>query len=98
MTLSKAQMIEIVTVRAKGRIRGNVRLDMPDLCVLYVDETGAVESDKAADLTLSAKAEVFRAIAHGELNPATAFMMRKLKVEGSPMRALKVGEILSTEA
>lgn len=98
MTLTKAQMIEIVAARAKGRIRGDVRLEMADLCTLYLDETGAIESDRAADLTLSATAEVFYAIAQGDLNPAKAFMTRKLKVEGSPMRALKVGEILSTEA
>ena len=98
MTLTKSQMIEIVTQRAKGRIRGDVCLDMPDLCTLYLDETGAVESDRAAELTLRAKAEVFYAIATGNLNPAAAFMTRKLKVEGSPMRALKVGEILSTES
>jgi putative sterol carrier protein len=41
---------------------------------------------------------VFSDIAHGKLDPAKAFMLRKLKVDGSPMRALKVGAILSTPA
>ena len=49
-----------------------------------------------ADLTLRAAASVFSDIANGVLDPAKAFMLRKLKVEGSPMRALKVGTILST--
>ena len=96
MTLTTAEMTDLVTARAKGRIRGSVRLEMPDLCTLYVDETGAVESDQEAELTLTAKAAVFYDIANGDQNPATAFMTRKLKVDGNPMRALKVGEILST--
>mgnify|MGYP001035328632 FL=1 len=96
MTLTTAQITELVTARARGRIRGSVRLEMPDLCTLYVDETGAIESDQDADLTLTADSSVFFGIANGDQNPATAFMTRKLKVDGNPMRALKVGEILST--
>ncbi|KZY43361.1 hypothetical protein A3731_01260 [Roseovarius sp. HI0049] len=86
-----------VSARARGRIRGSVALDMPDLGRLYVDETGAIESDRAADLTLTATSQVFRNIVAGSQNPATAVMTGKLKVDGSPMRALKVGEILSSE-
>ncbi|MEQ9240614.1 SCP2 sterol-binding domain-containing protein [Roseovarius indicus] len=84
-----------VSARAKGRIRGSVALNMPDLGRLYVDETGATESDRDADLTLTATSQVFRNIVEGSQNPTTAVMTGKLKVDGSPMRALKVGEILS---
>ena len=97
-TITKSEMLDLVTARAKDRIRGSVRLEMPDLATLYVDETGAIESDEPADITLTANAQVFHDIATGEQNPATAFMTRKLKVDGNPMRALKIGEILSTEA
>ncbi len=90
-------MCALVTARAKDRIRGSVRLEMPDLATFYVDETGAIESDKDADITLTANADVFYDIAMGTQNPAKAFMTRKLKVDGNPMRALKIGEILSTE-
>ena len=96
--ITREEMLEIVTARAKGRIRGSVRLEMPGFLTLYVDETGAVESAAEADITLTASAEVFHAIATGTQNPAAAFMTRKLKVDGNPMRALKVGEILSSEA
>ena len=95
--LTTADMCTLITARAKNRIRGSVRLEMPDLGTFYVDESGAIESDRAADITLTANAQVFHAIAMGEQNPAKAFMTRKLKVDGNPMRALKIGEILSSE-
>lgn len=85
-----------VNDRAKGRIRGSVALDMPDLGRLYLDGSGAVASDAPADITLIANSEVFRAIVSGTQNPARAYMLGKLKVEGNPIRALKVGEILSS--
>ena len=96
MTLD--EIMVLVTERAKGRIRGSVRLEMPETGTLYVDETGARQSDDPAEITLTAPAQVFYDIATGQQNPATAFMMRKLKVDGNPMRALKIGEILSTTA
>lgn len=91
------EICEIVTARAKGRIKGTVCLDMPDLGTLFVDETGAVVSDQKAEITLTAKSDVFSNIVEGSQNPATAFMTGKLKVDGNPMRALKIGEILSTD-
>ena len=95
--VTREEIQTLITARAKGRIRGSVRLEMPDLATFYVDETGAVESDRDADITLTAKAAVFRDIATGVQNPAAAFMMRKLKVDGNPMKALKIGEILSSD-
>ena len=87
----------LVSARAKGRIKGTVSIDMPDLGTLFVDETGAIESGEAAEITLTATSEVFRNIVDGSQNPATAFMTGKLKVDGNPMRALKIGEILSSD-
>ena len=94
----KAEILELVTTRARNKIRGSVRLEMPDLATLYVDENGPIESDQPADITLTANSQVFHDIAMGILNPAKAFMMRKLKVDGNPMKALKIGEILSAQA
>ena len=92
-----ADFATAVTPRAKGRIKGTVRLEMPDMGNLLVDETGAVVSDVAAEITLTAKSQVFHSIFDGSQNPAMAFMTGKLKVDGNPMRALKIGEILSTD-
>jgi len=91
-----AEFAKTVSIRAKGRIRGTVRIEMPDLGTLFVDETGAVESAQDAEITLTAKSDVFKNIVNGDQDPAMAFMTRKLKVDGNPMRALKIGQILST--
>lgn len=95
--LTLQQIKDIVDIRAKDRIKGTVRLEMPDLGTLWVDETGASIRDAEAEITLTARSEVFYNIVNGSQNPATAFMMGKLKVDGNPMRALKIGEILSAE-
>lgn len=95
--MSKLQEIaDLISERARGRIKGSVRIEMPDAGTLYVDETGAIESEDPAEITLHAKLQVFYDIATGAQDPAKAFMLRKLKVDGNPMRALKIGEILST--
>ena len=94
----KAKLLEVVTQRAKNRIKGSVRLEMPDLATFYVDESGAAESEQIADITLTASAQVFYDIAMGTQNPAGAFMMRKLQVDGNPMKALKIGEILRSDS
>ena len=94
---TKAEIIELVSKRAKNRIKGSVRLEMPDIATLYVDETGAIESDQVADITLTADARVFYDIATGVKDPAKAFLMRQLKVDGNPMKALKIGKILSAQ-
>ncbi|AKS47032.1 SCP-2 sterol transfer family protein [Octadecabacter temperatus] len=94
---TKAEIIELVSKRSRNRIKGSVRLVMPDTATLYVDETGAIESDQVADITLTADVRVFYDIAMGSKSPAKAFMMRQLKVDGNPMKALKIGEVLSTQ-
>ena len=48
-----------------------------------------------ADVVLSARDEVFRAILSGDQNPVMAYMSGKLRVEGNVQRALKVSGILT---
>lgn len=62
---------------------------------IIADNTGVREGDGEADVTLTAEAEVFRAILEGEMNPTMAFMTGKLKVDGSMPMAMKLGAALS---
>ncbi len=55
----------------------------------------ACARDEEADVTLTASAEVFKAILDGEMNPTMAFMTGKLSVDGSMGLAMKLGSVLS---
>jgi putative sterol carrier protein len=60
-----------------------------------IDQTGVRAADEEADVTLTADADVFRAILDGDLNPTTAFMTGRLSVDGSMGLAMKLGSALS---
>lgn len=62
---------------------------------IVINSAGARASEENADVTLTATAEVFRAILEGELNPTTAFMTGKLTVDGDMGQAMKLAGVLS---
>ncbi|MDQ2064982.1 SCP2 sterol-binding domain-containing protein [Xinfangfangia sp. CPCC 101601] len=62
---------------------------------IMMDSTGVRAGDEEADVTLTASAEVFKAILDGEMNPTMAFMTGKLTVDGSMGLAMKLGSVLS---
>ena len=62
---------------------------------IIIDSDGARASDDDADVTLSASADVFKAILDGEMNPTTAFMTGKLTIEGDMGQAMKLSGVLS---
>lgn len=64
---------------------------------ILIDETGvraATDADEA-EVTLTASRETFEGIMNGDVNPTTAFMMGKLKVDGSMGVAMQLGQKLS---
>lgn len=62
---------------------------------IMIDDAGVRAGDEAADVTLTASAEVFRGILEGDINPTTAFMTGRLSVDGSMGLAMKLGSVLS---
>ena len=57
---------------------------------VIVDSKGARISDDPADVTLTASADTFQDIMSGDLNPTSAFMTGKLKVDGDMGLAMKL--------
>ena len=53
-------------------------------------DAGAGDAPDKADITLLATAEDWIAVVNGELNPMTAFMAGKIKVQGNMGLALKL--------
>ena len=61
---------------------------------IMLDASGVRAGDEEADVTLTAEADVFRAILDGEMNATMAFMTGKLSVDGSMGMAMKLGSVL----
>ncbi len=62
---------------------------------IVIDANGAREGDDAADVTLTAAADVFEQILAGDLNPTAAFMSGKLAVDGDMGAAMRLGGLLA---
>lgn len=62
---------------------------------IMIDESGVRAGDEEADVTLTASRETFEGILNGSVNPTTAFMMGKLKLDGSMGLAMKLGSALA---
>lgn len=62
---------------------------------IMIDENGVRAGDEDAEVTLTASRETFEGILNGDVNPATAFMMGKLKIDGSMGVAMQLGQKLS---
>ncbi|HEY9037798.1 MAG TPA: SCP2 sterol-binding domain-containing protein [Roseovarius sp.] len=74
---------------------GTAKFVVPGEGAILVDTAGARAGDGAADVTLTADADVFAAIIEGDLDPATAFMSGKLDIDGDMGMALKLAGALS---
>lgn len=62
---------------------------------IMIDSDGARVGDEEADVTLTAEADVFKAILDGDMNATTAFMTGKLTVDGSMGLAMQLGAALA---
>lgn len=76
-------------------INGTAKFSIEGEGDIIIDANGARASDEDADVTLTASAEVFKAILDGELNPTTAFMTGKLSVDGDMGLAMQLSGVLS---
>ncbi len=65
---------------------------------IYVDDNASpstvTNEDKDADCTIKLKANNFEKILKGDMNPMTAFMMGKIKVDGNMGVAMNINKIL----
>ncbi|SHH69143.1 SCP2 sterol-binding domain-containing protein [Cognatishimia maritima] len=78
-----------------GVLDGSAKFVIEGEGALIIDADGVRASDDEADVTLTADADLFQDILAGDVNPTTAFMSGKLKVDGDMGMAMKLGQILS---
>lgn len=73
---------------------GTAKFVIPGEGAIMLDADGVREGDDEADVTLTASAEVFEAVLEGRMNPTSAFMTGKLKIDGSMGKAMQLASVL----
>ncbi len=74
---------------------GNAKFEIEGMGAIMLDGSGARVADEDADVTLSADSDTFQAIFSGDLNPTSAFMSGKLKIDGDMGAAMKLATVLA---
>jgi len=86
-------------VGADSGLGATVKFDFGEDGVIYVDGASTPNTvsneDKDAECTIRISKENFLKLTQGELDPTTAFMMGKLKVEGNMGIAMKLQSVFS---
>lgn len=75
-----------------------IKFDFGDDGIIFFDGESTpntvTNEDREADCTITMSFENFQKLVDGELNPTTAFMMGKLKIDGSMGVAMKLQGLL----
>jgi putative sterol carrier protein len=87
--------VQALNAKLSGGFDGVAKFVIPGEGAIMMDAEGVRAGDEEADVTLTAEADVFRAILEGDLNATSAFMQGKLKVDGSMGMAMKIGSVLA---
>lgn len=94
------QMTESLRARVgeDAGLDATIKFDFGDGGVIYVDGASTPNTvdnvDREADCTIRISFANFQDLVNGELNPTTAFMMGKLKIDGSMSTAMKLQGLL----
>jgi putative sterol carrier protein len=74
---------------------GTAKFVIEDEGAIILDDAGARPGDEAAEVTMTADTDTFRAILDGSLNATSAFMTGRLRIEGDMGAAMRLGSVLS---
>ena len=86
--------VKALSAKVSGSFDGVAKFVIPGEGAIMLDASGVRAGDEEAEVTLTAEADVFRAILGGEINPTMAFMTGKLSVDGNMGLAMKLGSVL----
>ncbi|MEL7151804.1 MAG: SCP2 sterol-binding domain-containing protein [Pseudomonadota bacterium] len=78
-----------------GGFEGTAKFVIDGEGAIMLDSDGARAGDEDAEVTMSADTDTFREILDGSLNPTTAFMSGRLKIDGDMGAAMRLAPALS---
>ena len=78
-----------------GGFDGSAKFDIDGEGTIMLDADGARAGDEEADVTLSADVDTFRGILEGDIDPTSAFMSGRLKVDGDMGAAMRLAPALA---
>lgn len=78
-----------------GSFSSTAKFVIEDEGSIMIDENGARAGDDDAEVTLTADRETFEGILDGSVNPMTAYMSGKLKLDGDMSVAMQLGQSLT---
>lgn len=79
--------------RITGGFDGSVKFDMPGEGVIRIVDGAVITEDGDADCTITADPDVFKDMFEGELDPTSAYMTGKIKIEGDMGVAMKLSQL-----
>lgn len=88
------QAVGELNAKLGGGFDGSAKFVIPGEGSIVMDDRGAREADDDTEVTLTADAETFREILDGSLDPTTAFMTGRLKLDGDMGQAMKLAGAL----
>lgn len=89
------EAVNALNKKLSGGFDGIAKFVIDGEGAIMLDGDGVRAADEDADVTLTASADTFQQILHGDLDPTSAFMSGKLSVDGDMGMAMKLGSALS---
>ncbi|MGB0496829.1 MAG: SCP2 sterol-binding domain-containing protein [Rubricella sp.] len=89
-----AKAVAALAEKIDGPFDGTAKFNIEGEGSIIIDGDGVRAGDDEADVTMTADAETFQEILSGDLNPTTAFMTGRLKIDGDMGAAMKLGGVL----
>ena len=87
--------VSALSDKLDGTFDGSAKFVIEGEGAIMLDGAGVRAADEDADVTLTSDSDTFRAILDGDLNPTSAFMSGKLKIDGDMGAAMRLGNVLS---